>query len=193
MIFLQSVGDIIKPDSPDVLDGYIKEIAKEDTGALARLYESTKAAVYGFALSVLKNTHDAEDVLHDLYINVYSSAAGYKSKGKPLAWMLTITRNLCLLKLRERKKTSDIPMEDWEKAISENDSMSFSDKMVIFEVMKALTDEERQIILLHAVAGFKHREIAEILDLALPTVLSKYQRSLKKLKKLITEGDGAHE
>ena len=48
--------------------------------------------------------------------------------------------------------------------------------------MRVLGDEERQVVMLHAVAGFKHREIAQMLDMALPTVLSKYNRALKKLR-----------
>ena len=54
----------------------------------------------------------------------------------------------------------------------------------------SLSEEEQRVLLLHAVAGLKHREIAQILDLALPTVLSKYHRALKKLR-LILEGDDA--
>ena len=52
-----------------------------------------------------------------------------------------------------------------------------------------LTEEERQIVILHAVAGFRHRETAELLDLALPTVLSKYHRALKKLRRHWKECD----
>jgi RNA polymerase sigma-70 factor (ECF subfamily) len=52
-----------------------------------------------------------------------------------------------------------------------------------------LSDEERQIVVLHAVAGFRHREIAALLELPLPTVLSKYSRALKKLKALLTKGE----
>ena len=48
--------------------------------------------------------------------------------------------------------------------------------------MEELSDEERQIVTLHAVSGFKHREIAELMELPLPTVLSKYSRALKRLK-----------
>ena len=51
--------------------------------------------------------------------------------------------------------------------------------------MRNLSEEERQIVMLHAVAGFKHREIAATLDLPLATVLSKYNRALKKLKILL--------
>lgn len=57
------------------------------------------------------------------------------------------------------------------------------------QCMTRLTDEERQIVVLHAVAGFKHREIAQIMDLLLPTVLSKYNRALKKLKEELMKGE----
>lgn len=53
--------------------------------------------------------------------------------------------------------------------------------------MKILSDEERQIVTLYAVSGFKHREIAGFLDIPLPTVLSRYNRALKKLRKYLTE------
>ena len=56
--------------------------------------------------------------------------------------------------------------------------------------MAALTDEERQVVMLHAVTGLKHREIAQLLELPLATVLSKYRRALKKLN-LLLEGDDA--
>lgn len=51
--------------------------------------------------------------------------------------------------------------------------------------MRELADEERQILMLHAVTGMKHREIAELLQLSLSTVLSKYHRALKKLRKCL--------
>ena len=56
--------------------------------------------------------------------------------------------------------------------------------------MTRLSDEERQIVVLHAVAGFKHREIADIVELPLPTVLSKYHRALKKLRAFLEKGEG---
>ena len=54
--------------------------------------------------------------------------------------------------------------------------------MMLSGLLSALNDQERQIITLHALTGLKHREIAALLDLPLPTVLSKYSRALKKLK-----------
>ena len=64
-----------------------------------------------------------------------------------------------------------------------NESDSMLDRMVLEAAMSVLDAEERQIVVLHAMTGFKHREIAEILDLPTGTVLSKYNRALKKMRK----------
>ena len=72
-----------------LLDCCLARVAGRDREALAELYQRTRTSVYGFALSILKNTQDAEDVLHDCYVNLYAAAAGYRSSGKPMAWSLT--------------------------------------------------------------------------------------------------------
>ena len=51
--------------------------------------------------------------------------------------------------------------------------------------LSALRDDEQKVLLLHAVAGFKHREIADFLELPLSTVISKYNRAAKKLKSIL--------
>ncbi len=170
------------------LDKLLAGIAAQSTAALAELYEKTSACVYSFALSILKNTHDAEDVLQDCFLNVYAAAADYQTAGKPLAWMMTITKNLCLKKLREQKKTDGNASENLETAFSADSAVTSEDKMVLLACMQCLSDEERQIVVLHAVSGFRHREIAQLLSLHLSTVLSKYNRALKKLKNHMMKG-----
>lgn len=181
-IFLTSVDMAPAPDKVEQLENCILRIAKNDSEAFAKFYEMTKASVYAYALSVLKNTHDAEDVLHDCYINIHASAATYRAKGKPIAWVITIAKNLCLQKLREHQRRSDIPEEDWEKYITGKEDMTVEDKVILRLCMEKLTDEEREIVLLHAVAGFKHWEIAQFEDILVATELSKYHRAIKKLK-----------
>jgi RNA polymerase sigma-70 factor (ECF subfamily) len=62
------------------------------------------------------------------------------------------------------------------------------DRMVLEQVLAHLTEEEREIILLYAVSGMKHKEISESLGMKLSTVLSKYHRGLKKLRTYLEEG-----
>jgi len=176
--------------SDKTLDAFLFKIAKEkDKESLAQLYQATGTSIYAYAFSVLKNRYDAEDVLQDCYVCVFSSAHTYHSAGKPLAWMMTITRNLCLQKIRERKRTEDIPEEDLERYSDDRCEISVEDRMILRECMQVLNDSEREILVLHAIAGFKHREIANVLELPLATVLSKYSRAMKKMKEALMKGD----
>lgn len=172
-----------------LLEKCIIKIAKGKIDYMKDLYDQTSTSVYGLALSILKNPDDAKDVLHDCFLKIHRGASGYSSGGKPLAWIFTITKNLCIQKIRENSKMADIPedqsLEDYLKA--END-MSVEDSMIIKECLTVLNDDERQIVVLHAVSGYKHKDIADFMEMPLPTVLSKYNRALKKLKERITKG-----
>ena len=182
---------IMSPARPekqeDTIEEYLERIAKGDKEALALLYEKTHAAVYGFALSVLKNVQDAEDVVHDTYIQIWRGASNYTPAGKPLAWIFTITRNLARMRIREQSRIITMAPEDWQSVFADNPAMDQEDRMMLEFLLGILSDEERQIVILHAVSGMKHREIAVLLDMGLSTVLSKYNRAIKKLRKAIKE------
>ena len=116
------------PDKEALLEEYMAHIAKGDHDALAALYQHTNASIYGFALSILKNASDAEDALHDCFLDIYQAAGSYRPQGKPMAWIFTIVRNRCLQKLRERGRTADIPPEDWEPYLKSCDSVTPEDR-----------------------------------------------------------------
>lgn len=186
LIFTLTNTDERKNDSS--VSACILALAGGDRSRLAELYELTSVQIYSFALSMLKNSHDAEDVTHDTYMSIIASAESYENRGKPLAWILTITRNLCLMKLRQRNKNADYCEENWEDTLAVANGLSPEDTAILRVCMESLTEEELRIVVLHAVSGFKHREIASLLSLPLPTVLSKYSRSIKKLKKMLADG-----
>lgn len=171
----------------ETLIGGIAAGSRED---LAELYRRTRAAVYGLALSYLKNGAEAEDVAQDTFVKVWAAAPSYRPQGKPMAWLLTIARNLALGQLRTAARIQDLSEAEWSAFSIESDTLTAEDRTVLGAALARLSDEERHIVVLHAVCGLKHREIARFLDLALPTVLSKYHRSLKKLK-VFLEGDDA--
>ena len=191
LLHLAELDGLRENIDPSALDIYIRRIAAGDTRALESLYHETSASVYAYAVSVLKNVHDAEDVLHDCYLAVHSAAANYSSSGKPMAWLITIAKNLCFMKLRERKKKAETEDEDFfiNAQYNADSALTPEDAFILNECMNELSYEERQIVVLHVVSGFRHREIAAFLDMALPTVLSKYSRALKKLKKSLSKGE----
>lgn len=172
----------------------ILKISNNDMEALREFYDATNQAIFGFALSITKNLHDAEDVLQETYLKVRANAAGYEPQGKPMAWVFTITRNLCLMKLRNSNRETQLDETFFESACTYSHIQSAEDRLLLQGIMTVLSDEERQIVILHAVCGFKHREIAKLLKIPLSTVLSKNSRAIKKSKNyLALQGGDNHE
>lgn len=184
MVFLTLVQTTqTEYESGSHLEELLKRLAAGDKEALTQLYDETRAAIYGFSLSITKNPSDSEDVLQETYLKIWANAARYTAKGTPMSWILTIAKNLSLMKLRERKRHQDLEPEEWDMSFHIPDSAgNTEDRHLLEAALNILSDEERQIILLHAVSGLKHREIAQLQDMALATVLSKYHRALKKLR-----------
>ena len=167
----------------EAIEALLAQIARGDKAALGELYERTHAAVFGFAMSMCcSSPADAEDILHDTYLAVFSSAGQYKARGKPMAWIMTIAKNLARMRIRKAGRQSDIADEDWERYLAAKDAVTPDERILLQTAMKILSDTEQQIVMLHAVAGVKHREIAAILDMPTATVLSKYSRAVKKLR-----------
>ena len=174
---------------PAVLEGLLLRIAAGDQQALEELYRRTRAAVYALSLSCLKNAHDAQDSTQDTFVRVWESAPQYRPQGSPMAWLLTIARNLARMKLRQRERQAELSDEEWEAIPADSPGVTPEDRDLLQTALAGLEDQERQVVLLHAVTGLKHREIAALLELPLATVLSKYHRALKKLKTRM-KGDG---
>ena len=158
-----------------------------DTEAFRTIYIHTANSVYGFLLSILKNKEDAEDLMQETYIKVREKAHLYQEQGKPLAWILTIAKNLAYMRLREKKKVVFIDIQETEVSLDFSDVANAEDRMVLEAAFRVLNWEERQIVVLHAISGLRHREIGQLLKKPLSTILSKYNRALKKLKREIEE------
>lgn len=173
------------------LEAAISRLANGDNDACAEIYEEARTSVYAFALSILKSHQDAEDAMQDTFVAVFTHAQSYTPQGKPLAWILTVTRNFCLKALKQGKRTLS-QEEDWERYAEEgsDEAEQTENRLMLIELLKVLSEEERQIMTLHAVSGLKHRQIAELLDIPLSTVLSKYNRAIKKVRNNMEGGNG---
>ncbi len=171
-----------------IQDSLILRIGESDKEAFHELYEKTKKAVYGFAYSIVKNPQDAQDIVQDTFIKVYDAAPNYKPQNKPMAWIFTIARNLALMKIRNQNKTIAIEEQEGLENLFQVSPQTTSEHTYILQnALSKLSEESRQIVVLHALSGMLHKEIAEVLNLNLSTVLSKYNRALKKLREIIEE------
>ena len=180
------------------LQQLLLHIAGGERDALAALYQRTRTAVYGLALSYLKNAQDAQDLTQDVYVQVWDCAAQSRPPGTPMGWrlpvgrglLLAVCRNLCLMRLRREERHAALSEEEADAIPTQECGLDADERALLQGALARLADEERRIVLLHAGTGMKHREIAALLELPLPTVLSKYHRALKKMRSCL-EGDDA--
>jgi len=186
MVVLNNAGSEEK-QKLNIDEAIFIRIAENDMAAFEEFYRLTERTVYAFVLSTVKNHDDALDVVQDTYLKIRAAAHLYQPMGKPMAWVFTIARNLSISKIRYRQKNDSIEITDMENDLNFSYVNDQEDQLVLQTALKILSDEETEIILLHAISGFTHREIAKSLDMNLSTVLSKYHRGLKKLKKYLIE------
>ena len=171
---MHSAGSCMASGQPPD-DALILRIAQGDTAALEVLYRQTSSSIYGFALSILRDPVAAEDVMQDTFVSVMQSA-------KPMAWLLTIARNLALMRLR-KAESKNLSFDELFHVEDTHDAYQTTENhMVLEKVLHTLTDGERQIVMLHALSGLKHREIADLLGIPQATAISRYNRALAKLR-----------
>ncbi len=176
-------------NTAEALDATLLQVASGNRQALTELYEAARVPVYAAALSLLKSPEDAQDVTQDTFVRIWEQAASYRPRGSAMAWILTIARNLARMKLRSRRRTVELTEPEWA-ALPAPAGADADDLMALQAALNILKPHEREVVLLHAVSGLKHKEIAAVLKRPLPTILSQYNRALKKLSAHL-EGDDA--
>lgn len=173
------------PDQPE--EALILRIGQGDRSAFEQLYETTSNAVYVYAFSLLTDREDAEDVMQETFLKIHAAAHLYRPQGKPMAWIMTIARNLCMSRFRGKKNQTELMPAHMKGETGLSQIRQAEDRMVLEAAMDVLSQEELRIIVLHGVSGVKHREISEIMRIPLSTVLSRYHRGLKKLRKRLED------
>ncbi len=164
------------------LERLLSGIAAGRPEDMSELYSRTRTAVYSLALSYLGNAHDAQDITQDTFVQVWERAGQYRPNGSPMGWLLTVCRNLALMRIRKADRHADLDDSVWDAIPAEEKGLSVEERALLQDALALLDKNERRVVMLHAAAGMKHREIAVLLEMPLATVLSKYHRALKKLR-----------
>ncbi|MCR5154264.1 MAG: RNA polymerase sigma factor [Lachnospiraceae bacterium] len=157
-------------------------MAEKGMDAMDELYSLISSDVYAFALSKVGNPHDADDIMQDTFVQIYRYAKRYVPEGKPLAWVFTIITNLANQRFRDNTKNDYLEDRVVEPADEKDFSESFINNEFLKDLLNTLANDEKEIIVMHVVSGMKHREIADFTGQPLSTVLSKYNRAMKKLQ-----------
>ncbi|MDY0407474.1 RNA polymerase sigma factor [Virgibacillus soli] len=166
----------------------IKKIKKGNEQAFARLYEQYADYALRTAFAITKNKYDASDVVQETFIRVYRNIHSFDIKRPFRPWFYRILINECKRHLH-KKTTHAIIVESTE--VLEFLHAKGMESVHVEHVMLALenlTEDERTLIVLKYLDGFKEKELAEVMELNVNTIKSRLYRARQRLKAILRGG-----
>ncbi|MBP7476472.1 MAG: RNA polymerase sigma factor [Pyrinomonadaceae bacterium] len=156
---------------------------------IGEIFTALRAQVFNYLLSVFGDPNEAEDVTQDAFLQLYRTRLKGQEIQNPRFWIFRVAHNLAVNRGRRAQFVSTLPMETWdqlEKALPDTglnpEQLTLKREQFarLFHGLKRLTLNERQCLYLRA-EGFRYREIAEIMNIGVPTVGEYLRRSIDKL------------
>jgi RNA polymerase sigma factor (sigma-70 family) len=178
------------PPCPPELAALVAAVAAGEQRALERFYRLTLGRVFGLALRIVRCRSTAEEVVEDVYVQVWHSAGSYDPRrGTPLGWALTICRSRAIDTLRRADDASlDPNPAERADAVAQvvpdlQDLLQASQEhAALHTAITRLRPEQRQILAMAFFRGLTHAEIAAAARLPVGTVKSQIRRALAILR-----------
>lgn len=151
------------------------------------LYEQVASRVYGLALRVVRDPAQAEEVAQEALVEVWRTAARYdQSKGSAASWLYTIARRRAVDRVRSEQAATDrirrsaVAEVPFDAVVEE--ATARVERVQVRRCLKGLTELQREAIMLAYYGGYTYREVAEMLDTALPTIKTRMRDGLIRLR-----------
>jgi RNA polymerase sigma-70 factor (ECF subfamily) len=187
----------------------IKGLKKQDEQSVVDLIDKYQGRIYNLAISILRNEADAEEITQDVFMTVYQKIDSFKGDSAFFSWIYRICVNACLMRLRNRKRTDAVSIEefmpvfteegrhaseigDWSREV-ERRVLNRELGDVLRTFIAELSEKYRVVLVLSDVEGLSNEETANILGLTIPAVKSRLHRARlylrERLEKYIKEGE----
>lgn len=170
----------------------IKELLQKSDRSFTLLYDNYSKSLYAVIYNLIKNREEAEDVLQEVFVKIWNNIESYnESKGRLYTWMLNITRNTTIDKLRskgynnsQKNQSADsfvYMLEDSSNAVNKIDAIGIS------RFIKKLKPKCIQIIELLFFKGYTQQETSDELEIPLGTVKTQNRNCMNELRTMINE------
>ncbi len=171
------------------IDNLLRAVARGDDAAFTRLYDLLAPRVFGLARRVLRDPAQAEEMAQEVLVEVWRTASRFDSqRGSGLSWVLTIAHRRTVDRVRSEQAASDrlqkvaaasvhVPYDEVADQVG-----SRMERQQVRRCLDGLTELQRQAITLAYYGGHTYREVATLLDAALPTVKTRMRDGLIRLR-----------
>ncbi len=178
--------------------GLLREVGHGNRQSFEELYERFSGVLFSTAYRVMNNQEAAEDVLQDVFVQIWEKAALYDpTRGKPMTWAITLTRNKAIDRLRSTQRRSRLQdeLQHESETVEQFDDKSSFDAVssvetaeMVREAIKKLSKDQREAIELAFFSSLTQTEISERLNQPLGTIKARIRRGMMRLKELIRPG-----
>ena len=181
----------LEPGAPSDVD-LMLGIQSEDADALSQLYDRYNGIVKALILRIIHNDTEADDLLQEVFMEIWNQAKNFSAeKGKPLGWMVTLTRRRAIDALRKKQayaraaerlqaEPEQQPLA-WVQNMTERDIHAGDTRVLMAKVISSLPEAQQQVIEFAFFQGMSQREIASHTNIPLGTVKTRLELGLKKI------------
>ncbi|HET6996021.1 MAG TPA: sigma-70 family RNA polymerase sigma factor [Chitinophagaceae bacterium] len=167
----------------------VDQLKQRSEKAYSYLYDNYAGALYGIIHSIIPDNETANDVVQDVFINIWTKIDSYDpSKGRLFTWMLNIARNAAIDKLRSKGYRHSLKNQPLSENVDINAgaaSYPVINDVGLRKVISQLKEEQRALLDLSYFQGFTHEEIAKAMNIPLGTVKTRIRTALIQLRTLI--------
>lgn len=171
-----------------------EECKKGRMWAYERLYDVHGARMKSIALNLLGNVSDAEDAVQEAFLKIYRRAGSFKGEAAFATWIYRVLVNACydLMRTRQRRKPEVQELMPGAEAVGAREVCPIDHplRLTLEQSLGKLSWRNRAAFLLFEVEGFRHREIADILNISEGTSRSVLFEAKQELQRLIRAGGG---
>jgi RNA polymerase sigma-70 factor (ECF subfamily) len=171
----------------------IQQVANQDRDAFNQLYDRFSTLVFTLAMRMLKVRSDAEDLLQEVFVQVWRQAENYSAeRGSPEAWIINIARSRAIDKIRSirRMEKSFVLTDDPARAESsenvESSAAESETRLMMNSVLANLPQTQRKVLELAYFDGLTQTEIAERLAEPLGTVKTRMRSGIQRLREIVS-------
>lgn len=170
----------------------IERIARGDREAFGRFYDRYASLAFTFAVRLLSVRSDAEDLLQEVFLQVWRQAGSYsQERGSPEAWLVTITRSRAIDKLRSIRRrdksfiSTENPPEGKYEGETESGAAQSEVRLTVTSALARLPEAQRRVLELAYFDGLTQSEIAARLNEPLGTVKTRMRTALERLREFL--------
>lgn len=173
--------------------------AAGDMQSFEELYRRHYRRVYCICLRMTEKVADAEDLAHDVFIQLHRNLHSFRGESSFSSWLHRITVNQVLMRFRKKSVRSELTTDDGEmpEVVAPNTErpahMPVIDHIALAAAIEQLPAGYRKVFLLHDVEGYEHEEIARLLGISAGTSKSQLHKARMKLRGLLLKRSGESE